>query len=87
MGRVDVDQMVSEMTPEEMDGWLAYHQLEPFGDAWYRNAVLCAPVVNANGASKQPMMPEEFMPQKAEAEPEPDDGGLSYVAARFGANS
>lgn len=76
--------MVSEMTPEEMDGWLAYHQLEPFGDAWYRNAILCATVVNANGASKKPMMPDDFMPEQPTKQ-EPDDAGLSYLQARFGA--
>ena len=78
--------MVSEMTPVEMDGWLAYHRLEPFGAEWYRNAILCATVVNANGASKKPMLPDDFMPEAPTKEPEinPEQAGKDFLAARFG---
>ena len=31
MKRLDVDQMLDEMTPQQFDGWRKYYEIEPFG--------------------------------------------------------
>ena len=45
-----------------------------------------ATVVNANGASKKPMLPDDFMPEAPTKEPEinPEQAGKDFLAARFG---
>ncbi len=43
--------------------WLAFYQLEPFGDEWLRHAVQVSQFYNAHrGKSQPPRKPEYFMP-------------------------
>jgi hypothetical protein len=46
MGRIDVDRLRDELTPEQMAGWLAYWKLEPWGEDWKRSAVMTAALLN-----------------------------------------
>lgn len=38
-GRVDVDDMLMELDPEQLDEWLAYHSLEPIDDIHLRETL------------------------------------------------
>lgn len=38
-GRVDVDQMLSEIDSVQFDEWVAYHQLEPLNDSHLRETL------------------------------------------------
>ena len=46
MGVIDVDRMLESMTPQQMDEWLAYYQVEPFGDEWLQAGTIAAVVYN-----------------------------------------
>lgn len=69
MGRIDVDAMIAELTPEQFKELQAYHVLEPWGDDWRRSATVAAMAWNsallAMGALKDPpgpMTPSECIP-------------------------
>ena len=47
MKRWDVNAMLDEMTPQEFDGWLAYHSIEPFDDGWLQAGVVASVVQNS----------------------------------------
>lgn len=47
MGRVDVDAMLDELSPQKFDEWIAYYLLEPFGDQWRQSGSIAAMVHNA----------------------------------------
>lgn len=43
--------------------WLAYYQLEPFGDEWLRHSITACQFYNAHRGKNQPQRrPEDFMP-------------------------
>lgn len=42
MGRLDVDQMLDELTPHQWNMWRAYYDVEPFGDPWWRTSRMMA---------------------------------------------
>ena len=42
----DVDGLLEAMTPEQMSGWMAYHQIEPFGDEWQQAGTIAAVTFN-----------------------------------------
>lgn len=94
MGRVDVDAMLDEMTPEELTEWLAYWSLEPFGpiEEWTRSAMVCATTYNASGNAKRPAKVEDFMPEykwqeddDSKAAARDADAQQAMLASRFGA--
>lgn len=47
LGRVDVDAMLDQITPEQFNEWLAYYRVEPFGDEWLAAATIAASSHNA----------------------------------------
>jgi hypothetical protein len=60
-----VREMLARMGSDEFSEWLAYYQLEPFGDyrADYRSGVMASTFANAHRAKDaSPFRPEDFMP-------------------------
>lgn len=58
--------------------WMAYYDLEPFGDEWPRTALIASLIAEANRdpeARSEPFTPEDFMPQLIEEEPMDPDAG------------
>lgn len=60
-----VRQLLAAIGSDELTEWMAFYQLEPFGDLRgdYRSGVVAATFANAhrvNGA--KPLTPEDFMP-------------------------
>jgi hypothetical protein len=66
LGRLDVDAMLDEMTPEQMDEWIAFGVLEPFGDSWRQTGTIAAEINNVY-ASKQSEIrdPEDYLPPES----------------------
>jgi hypothetical protein len=61
-----VDQLLSEISSEELSEWMAYYQLEPFGDerADWRSGMMAATMANLQRSkNRAPYKPEDFMPQ------------------------
>lgn len=58
--------MLDQMTPEQMDEWIAFGLLEPFGDAWRQTGTIAAEVNNVH-ASKQSELrdPEDYLPAES----------------------
>jgi len=62
--------MLDELTPEQLDEWLAYWELEPFGCTWHQSSMLAAVVHNVGLLALSPYLekaPElltgdEFLP-------------------------
>ncbi len=63
-GRVDVDGLLSEMSPELFNEWIAYYYCEPFGDDWARTAQLSAIICNLLVSDKKDLTePEDYYPK------------------------
>ena len=57
--------MLASVGSDELTEWMAFYQLEPFGDmrADYRSGVLASTFANAHRADGvKPFTPEDFMP-------------------------
>jgi hypothetical protein len=66
VGEVDVDGMLARIPSRLLTEWLAYAQLEPFGEerADLRAGIVAAAVVNVQrGRGAPAAKPSEFMPQ------------------------
>lgn len=61
---LNVDAMLAEIGPEQFNEWIAYHQLEPWGDEWVQTATVASAVHNAAGNSK--VSPLDFLPGQTE---------------------
>ena len=60
-----VREMLSRMGSDELTEWMAYYQLEPFGDyrADYRSGVVASTLANVHRSKDaNPFKPEDFMP-------------------------
>ena len=60
-----VRELLSRIGSDELTEWMAFYQLEPFGDfrADVRSGIVAATFANANRAKDaQPFTPEDFMP-------------------------
>ena len=60
-----VRELLQRMGSDELSEWMAFYQLEPFGDyrADYRAGVVASTFANAHRAKDaSPFRPEDFMP-------------------------
>lgn len=65
-GRVDVDQMLDEMSPEQMNEWIAYYYTEPWGEEWLQTSLLCSIVANMFVSDKNKALEHDaFVPKLA----------------------
>ena len=58
-------ELLQRMGSDELSEWMAFYQLEPFGDyrADYRSGVVASTFANAHRAKDaSPFRPEDFMP-------------------------
>jgi hypothetical protein len=82
MGR-PVREMLASMGSDELTEWMAYYQLEPFGDyrADYRSGVVASTFANAHRAKDaNPFRPEDFMPFLEKKKPQEE---IPLNVARF----
>ena len=67
MGKT-VKQLLAEMDSAELTEWMAYDQVEPFGEwrADLRAGIVASTIANAlRGRGSRPFRPEDFIPQFA----------------------
>lgn len=79
LGEIDVDGMLERIPSRLLTEWLAYAQVEPFGEerADLRAGIVAATVANVNRAKGTPAAkPTDFMPQFDAVEPEGPDPDL-----------
>lgn len=72
---MDVDQLLEELTIEQLTEWQAYYELEPFGMPWNQTALLASILANANRDPKEKPEPytlNEFLPVPADDAEEDD---------------
>lgn len=48
--------MLDEMTPEQLDEWIAFYSLEPWGDEWRQACLIAAEAANAGKIALSPHM-------------------------------
>lgn len=62
--------MLEELTPEQMDEWISYYRLEPFGESWRQAALIAAEARNAGITTLAPHLSRKLT---ASDMVEPDD--------------
>jgi hypothetical protein len=62
MREIDPDEMAERMPLPLVWEWIAFYQMEPFGDAWRRTGRLASIVAAASGAKVEGSMEDLFMP-------------------------
>lgn len=57
--------MLDELSPEQFDEWIAFHEIEGFGDEHRENARLMATVLNSQGGKKdgKAFDADDFLPK------------------------
>ena len=60
---MNVDAMLADMEPSQFNEWIAYHQLEPWGDEWVQTGTIAAAVHNSQG---QKVSALDFIPGQSE---------------------
>lgn len=88
MGKT-VRQLLSEMDSMELTEWMAYDQVEPFGEwrADLRAGIVASTIANAlRGRGSRPLAPEDFIPRFAAREQQElsVDETIAAFAAAFG---
>lgn len=69
-------ELLARLGSDEFTEWVAYYQLEPFGDyrGDYRSGVVASTLANVYRSKEaRPFTPEDFMPFLERLEPEPPD--------------
>jgi hypothetical protein len=84
LGRPDVDGLLGELSSSQLAEWLAYFQLEPFGEERddLRMGIVASTIANVNRSPKRkkPYEPRDFMPQFDEDEDDPEEAALRLMA-------
>ena len=91
MRRLDVDEMLDEMTPQQFNEWIAYASIEPLEDGWQQTGVSCTVFYNSFMAAMSALggrkvnksdlaMPSDFIPgeHKRTSKPKPDGSIEAY---------
>lgn len=81
-----VEEMLTRMSSRELTEWMAYAQLEPFGEARgdLRAGIVASTIANANRDAKKqphPYTPHQFMPLVEEPEPDAEMVASKALAA------
>lgn len=66
VGRLDVDAMLSEMTPAQFNGWFASYRVSPWGDEYKRTSLITTEICNvirgmAMSFGKERMKESDFL--------------------------
>jgi hypothetical protein len=89
LGFVDVDLMLSMVTPEQFEEWLAFGlYLEPFGSdvEWIKTGTVASMIYAANGGKGEGTQPADYIPNKKRKRGSVS-GFQQMVAAKYGKDS
>jgi len=68
----------------ELTEWMAYYQLEPFGESWFQTGTIAAAVANAAMFREgDPFKPSDFMPTDPEATGDSEEGAKRRLVSRM----
>jgi hypothetical protein len=59
--------MLAQITSKQLTEWMAFYQIEPFGEERddLRSGIVASVIANVNrGKNRKPFKPEEFMPYR-----------------------
>lgn len=73
VGRVDVRRMLSEISADDLMEWVAYNEIEPFGEARadLRAGIVASTIANVNRPkNSRALRPGDFMPDFTPREPQ-----------------
>lgn len=65
LGRANVDEMLCEISSEQLSEWMAYSRLEPWGEERddLRMGIIASTIANVyREKGKKPFKPQDFMP-------------------------
>lgn len=83
LGRPDVDGLLDELSSSQLAEWIAFYQLEPWGEerADLRAGIVASTIANVNRSPKRkkPYAPEDFMP-RFEDEEDPEETAARLMA-------
>jgi len=87
MGRPDVDQMLSEMSIDQFEGWLDFYYEEPWGYELEisNSARIWAVLVNGLYNPKEQVVPLDFYPDRYQPV-EPDEPDCTAWITALGGN-
>ena len=74
-------QLLEAMDSNEISEWMAFHNLEPFGDEWRQTALLAMWEALHATQGKQKFKIEEFMPVVKRYDPEKDKQAFKKLDA------
>lgn len=84
LGRHDVDGLLAEMSSSQLAEWIAFYQLEPWGEerADLRAGIVASTIANVNRSQKQkkPYKPDDFMPRFDVEPEEPAETAMRLMA-------
>lgn len=79
---IPVAELLSRISSKELTEWVAFSQIEPFGDKvpYYGHAIVAATVANSNRAKgTQPAKPIDFIPDFEPVKEQPIDQMVQNV--------
>ena len=69
------------MDSNELSEWMAFHNIEPFGDEWRQTALVTMWIALQATQGKQKVKLEDFMPVVKRHDPENDKRAFEKLAA------
>lgn len=70
-----VGELGRRMSSRELSEWMAFYELEPFGNDWHQTGTIASVIANVNRDPKKratPFEAEDFIPRKAAEPPGPE---------------
>ncbi len=70
-----VDELLGRVSSRELSEWMAYAQIEPFGEkrADLRAGIVASTMANIHRGKRKPFNPEDFMPEFERQEKAPEE--------------
>ena len=70
-----VDELLGRMSARELSEWMAYAQIEPFGEkrADLRSGIVASTMANIHRGKRKPFKAEDFMPEFERQEKAPEE--------------
>jgi len=65
LGYLDVNALLQSISGKQLTEWMAFFELEPFGQEWMQTGMITAMIANVNRDAKkrsEPFQPTDFIP-------------------------
>ena len=76
--------LLTNISSAELTEWMAYYQLEPFGESWFQTGTIAAAVANAAMFREgDPFVPADFMPTDPEGATDTEEAAKRLIVSRM----